>query len=122
MGRHVVVLAATNRPHVLDPALMRPGRFDRLIHVPLPDAQARAAIFARQLGRMQCGEGVEATSLAECTGNCSGAEVVMICREAALLAVRSLLESEGDCAATCPDPAVCASMVHFQQAIAVVQP
>merc|ERR1719191_1765280 len=40
-AKHVVVLAATNRPHVLDPALMRPGRFDRLVHVPLPDGPAR---------------------------------------------------------------------------------
>merc|ERR1712203_1322014 len=98
--RHVVVLAATNRPHILDPAIMRPGRFDRLVHVPLPDLPAREAIFRGQLGKMRVvpvtDGGPDPKSLASRTHGCSGAEVVMACREAALLAIRDALEK--DCA------------------------
>jgi len=135
--RHVVVLAATNRPHVLDPALLRPGRFDRLVHVPLPDEPARVAIFSRQLARMHVGEGVDAASLAARSPGRSGAEVVMVCREAALSAIREALGREeeeeeeevadveaadgADRAMRHPPPC-CASPTHFDRALAAVRP
>eukprot|EP00747_Dinoflagellata_sp_TGD_P117168 gnl/TRDRNA2_/TRDRNA2_172550_c0_seq2.p1 gnl/TRDRNA2_/TRDRNA2_172550_c0~~gnl/TRDRNA2_/TRDRNA2_172550_c0_seq2.p1 ORF type:complete len:256 (-),score=39.23 gnl/TRDRNA2_/TRDRNA2_172550_c0_seq2:281-1048(-) len=125
--RHIVVLAATNRPHVLDAALLRPGRFDRLVHVPLPDQPAREAIFRRQLDRMHLGAGIDSAVLAKQTAGCSGAEVVMICREAALLAIRRSLavarcvSAEG--AATNDRIAgPSAELEDFERALGVVQP
>merc|ERR1712232_244778 len=111
--RHVVVLAATNRPHILDPAILRPGRFDRLVHVPLPDLTAREAIFTGQLARMQVAEpsagGPDIASLAARTHGCSGAEVVMACREAALFAIRESLDQVSvDTTGSSP----CATQVH----------
>lgn len=88
-ARRVVVLAATNRPQALDAALTRPGRFDRLVHVPLPDAAAREQIFQGQLARMRLAADVPLpAALAARTQGYSGAEVVMVCREAALSAIR----------------------------------
>lgn len=121
-GRHVVVLAATNRPQALDSALTRPGRFDRLVHVPLPDEAAREAIFQRQLTRMRfsfhelpvTGRS-EASLLASHTAGYSGAEVVMVCREAALLAIRaSIADGKG--------ALPCATASHFNHALQVVRP
>ncbi|CAK0880764.1 unnamed protein product, partial [Prorocentrum cordatum] len=117
-ARHVVVLAATNRPHMLDPALLRPGRFDRLVHVPLPDEAAREQIFRRQLGRMAVGPGLDAADLARRAADRTGAEVVMVCREAALLAVREALES----AARGVEAAPRALPGHFDRALAAVLP
>ena len=114
--RHVVVLAATNRPQALDAALTRPGRFDRLVHVPLPDQAAREAIFQRQLSRMQVSLDIEATFLASQTAGYSGAEVVMVCREAALLAIRKAI-ADGEGA-----KAPCATLADFNCALRAVQP
>ncbi|CAJ1329555.1 unnamed protein product [Effrenium voratum] len=110
--RHVVVLAATNRPQALDSALTRPGRLDRLVHVPLPDEAARLAILQRQLGRMSADRSL-APQLAQSTAGYSGAEVVMVCREAALRAVREAVES-----ADAPK----AEAKHFEAALRAVQP
>lgn len=90
--RHVFVLAATNRPHMLDPALTRPGRFDRLVHVPLPDQEAREAVFRGCLSRMKVVAQPDFPDLARRTQGCSGAELVMACREAALKAIRESVE------------------------------
>ena len=120
--RHVVVLAATNRPQALDSALTRPGRFDRLVHVPLPDQAAREAIFQRQLSRMQVSldtpeVGVSASAFwASQTAGYSGAEVVMVCREAALLAIRKAIADGAD--AKVP----CATTADFNCALRAVQP
>mmetsp|Transcript_99148 Transcript_99148/g.300953 ORF Transcript_99148/g.300953 Transcript_99148/m.300953 type:complete len:723 (-) Transcript_99148:137-2305(-) len=120
--RHVVVLAATNRPHVLDPALLRPGRFDRLVHVPLPDEAARAEIFRGQLARMCVAEGLDVAALAARTAGCSGAEVVMVCREASLLAIRETLEEStgSSCEASSSWPR--AQQAHFEHALLAVRP
>lgn len=119
--RHVVVLAATNRPHVLDAALMRPGRFDRLVHVPLPDAAAREAVFRGQLARMKVADAPEFSELVRRTEGCSGAEVVMACREAALLAIReAVAAAAGDDGVAAAAPAV--SREHLERAIAAVRP
>merc|ERR1712129_660955 len=114
------VLAATNRPHILDPALLRPGRFDRLVHVPLPDEPARTAIFQRQLAKMKVDAGVDCATLAARTGGCSGAEVVMVCREAALLAIRESLDASRAAGGAVASP--CAQQRHFEHALDVVRP
>ncbi|CAE8649418.1 unnamed protein product, partial [Polarella glacialis] len=123
--RHVVVLAATNRPHALDSALMRPGRFDRLVHVPLPDAPARQAIFESQLSRMHASHELDAKVLAGRTERYSGAEVVMVCREAALHAIRDVVEALGPAALESAGAGAskpCARAEHFEQALAAVRP
>jgi len=119
--RHVVVLAATNRPHVLDPALMRPGRFDRLVHVPLPDAAAREAILRAQLARMRTEEGVDPAALAARMAGCSGAEAVMVCREAALAAIREVL-GDGGGEGVGPAALPRATRAHFEEALLAVPP
>lgn len=119
---HVVVLAATNRPHVLDPALLRPGRFDRLVHVPLPDISARHEIFCRQLAKMRVSHEVGPSELANRTGRCSGAEVVMVCREAAMRAIRKALERATHSADDADSNPPCAGKDDFDHALQVVQP
>lgn len=83
----VVVLAATNRPDVIDSALMRPGRLDRLIYVNPPDLDARRQILLIQFSKMAIDESVDLDKLALQTEGFSGAEIVNICQEAGLLAM-----------------------------------
>ncbi|VVT57908.1 uncharacterized protein SAPINGB_P005941 [Magnusiomyces paraingens] len=88
----VTVLAATNRPDVIDAALMRPGRLDRLIYVGPPDFEARKKILEIQFKKMAVGEDVKIDELAEATQGCSGAEIVQFCQEAGLLAMNEDLD------------------------------
>jgi AAA family ATPase len=91
----VTILAATNRPEVIDPALMRPGRLDRLVYVAPPNAAARLKILEIQARKMSLGDDVDLTQLAERTDGCSGAEVVALCQEAGLKAMNEDLEITG---------------------------
>ena len=84
----VIVLAATNRPDVLDPALLRPGRFDRTIMVHSPDHQGRAAILDVHTRKVPLAEDVELDALAASTPGMTGAELANLVNEAALLAAR----------------------------------
>ncbi len=84
----VVILAATNRPESLDPALLRPGRFDRRIPVELPDLQGREAILRVHAKNVRCGSGIDLKEIARATSGASGAELANIINEAALRAVR----------------------------------
>jgi proteasome regulatory subunit len=84
----VRILAATNRPDILDPALLRPGRFDRLIHFPLPDEEARAAIFKIHTRGMNLAKGVDISALAKATEKATGADIKAICTEAGMFAIR----------------------------------
>ena len=84
----VVILAATNRPESLDPALLRPGRFDRRIPVELPDLQGREAILRVHAKHVKCGGGIDLKEIARATSGASGAELANIINEAALRAVR----------------------------------
>lgn len=84
---NVTIVAATNRPDILDPALLRPGRIDRLLYVGLPDAQARHSIFSLQLSRIPHDADVDASILVRKSEGMSGAEVVAVCQEAALAAM-----------------------------------
>ncbi|TKY84690.1 hypothetical protein EX895_006592 [Sporisorium graminicola] len=84
----VIVIGATNRPQSLDPALLRPGRLDRLVYVGPPDQEARKQILRTRMAKMAVSAGaVDLDKLAQLTEGCSGAEVVSICQEAGLLAM-----------------------------------
>lgn len=84
----VIILAATNRPDVLDPALLRPGRFDRQINVPLPDITGREAILKVHMKNVPIASDVDASVLARGTPGFAGAELANLVNEAALLAAR----------------------------------
>ena len=84
----VVILAATNRPEILDPALLRPGRFDRRIPVELPDLQGRIAILQVHSKDVKMESGIDLSAVARATSGASGAELANIINEAALRAVR----------------------------------
>jgi cell division protease FtsH len=86
----VIIMAATNRPDVLDQALLRPGRFDRQIGVDLPDLVGREAIFNVHLKSIKIDESIKSEVLAEMTPGFAGADVANICNEAALIAARSV--------------------------------
>jgi transitional endoplasmic reticulum ATPase len=86
--KDVVIIAATNRPDLLDRSLLRPGRFDRMICIPMPDIDARKKIIEIHLSKMAVSDGVEPDWLAERTENYSGADLEMLCREAGMLALR----------------------------------
>lgn len=84
----IIILAATNRPDVLDAALLRPGRFDRQISVDVPDINGREAIFKVHLKPIKTASEVDAKKLAAQTPGFAGAEIANVCNEAALLAAR----------------------------------
>ncbi len=86
--KDVVVIAATNRPDIIDPALLRPGRLDRVILVPVPDEKARLDIFKIHTRGMNLAEDVSLEELAKKTEGYTGADIEALCREAAMLAVR----------------------------------
>ena len=84
----VIVIAATNRPDVLDPALLRPGRFDRQVHVPLPDIRGREQILKVHMRKVPIDEDVNANIIARGTPGFSGADLANLVNEAALFAAR----------------------------------
>jgi len=84
----IVVIAATNRPDIVDPAVLRPGRFDRLIYVPEPDEDTRLKIFKIHTKNMPLAKDVDLKELAHMTRGYSGADIASICREAAINALR----------------------------------
>lgn len=87
-SKGVVILAATNRPESLDPALLRPGRFDRRIPVELPDLQGREAILKVHAKNIRLSDGVDFNAIARAASGASGAELANMVNEAALRAVR----------------------------------
>src|SRR5258707_1762548 len=89
MAQGIVVLAATNRPEVLDPALLRPGRFDRQITIPLPTLNERAAILAVHARDKKLAPDVDLRVVARGTPGFSGADLANLANEAAIFAVRS---------------------------------
>jgi transitional endoplasmic reticulum ATPase len=108
--QRVTVIAATNRPDLLDPALLRPGRFDRLIYVPPPDKKARLEIFKVHTRRMPLADDVDLEKLAEMTQGYTGADIAAVCREAALIALRENMKP------------VSVSMKHFEKALQAIKP
>ena len=85
---NVKIIAATNRPDILDPALLRPGRFDKLIEIPLPDDEGRFEIFKIHTRKMNLAEDVDLRELALKTKNATGADIKAICTEAGMNAIR----------------------------------
>ncbi|MCS7121167.1 MAG: CDC48 family AAA ATPase [Archaeoglobaceae archaeon] len=108
--RGVVVIAATNRPDILDPALLRPGRFDRLIYVRPPDKKSRLAIFKIHTKNMPLAEDVDLEELAEITEGYVGADIEAVCREAVMLAIRENMSIEK------------IEMRHFMESLRKVKP
>ena len=89
----VIVIAATNRPDILDPALLRPGRFDRQVHVDLPTLKGREEILKIHAAKVKLADDVDLSRLARGTSGHSGADLANIINEAALLAARRNLEA-----------------------------
>jgi len=84
----VVIIAATNRPDIIDPAILRPGRFDRLIYVPEPEQDSRLSIFKIYTRHMPLAKDVDLNQLSNLTKKYSGADIEAVCREAGLNALR----------------------------------
>jgi transitional endoplasmic reticulum ATPase len=91
--KSILILGATNRADILDPALLRPGRFDVVVEIPLPDHDARAAIFAIGLRDRPLADGIMIDSLAERTAGFTGADIQAVCDLAALAAIRAVREA-----------------------------
>ncbi|KAI3651314.1 hypothetical protein MP228_004795 [Amoeboaphelidium protococcarum] len=132
MLSNVIIIAATNRPDILDPALLRPGRLDRLLYIPPPDKEARLAIIRIRTAKMPLADDVAMDVLAERTNGMSGAEIVALCREAAMDALSQVYhhsqQSESNASdrvqtrSDGPDITVKVSMDNFDQAFRVVRP
>ncbi|KAI5074246.1 hypothetical protein GOP47_0010207 [Adiantum capillus-veneris] len=105
----VTVIAATNRPDKIDAALLRPGRFDRLLYVGPPDEAARLKIFEIHTKNIPCAADVDKRGLANCTNGYTGADIASICREAAMAALEENLNVQE------------VSMRHFISALNIVQ-
>jgi transitional endoplasmic reticulum ATPase len=106
----VVVLAASNRPDMIDPALLRPGRFDRLLLVPPPDSDAREKIFAIHTSGMSLSEDVDLKKMSNDLEGYVGADLAAICREAVMIGLREDLNIEK------------ITMKHFIEAKSVIHP
>jgi transitional endoplasmic reticulum ATPase len=105
----VVVIAATNRPDIIDQGLLRPGRFDRLVLIQAPDQKAREEIFKIHTASMPLDKSVNLKKLAEICENYSGADIEALCREAAMIAIRK------------DDKAKKVKKEHFDQGMQVVR-
>ena len=118
----VVVVATTNRPDLIDSALLRPGRLDRHVHVPVPDEEARRAIFAVHTRDKPLADGVDLNSLARRTDGYVGADIEAVAREASMAATREFINSVdpediGDSVEN-----VRVTMDHFEHAMGEVGP
>ena len=91
----VSVIAATNRADIIDPALLRPGRFDRIIYVPPPDAESRKSIIAIHTRKKPLSGDVKIEKLAEMMNNYTGAEIASVCNQAAMIAMKSHVSKSG---------------------------
>ncbi|MDM7933831.1 MAG: CDC48 family AAA ATPase [Methanothrix sp.] len=117
----VVVIAATNRPDIIDPALLRPGRFDRLIEIGLPDERARLEILKIHTARKPLAPDVSLEDLAKRAEKYSGADLAALVNEAVMLAIRECVQG----GRAKEEAAVCEYRVeqrHFEEAMKKVQP
>jgi len=106
----VLVLGATNRPDMVDPALLRPGRFDRVIFTPIPDVTSRKKIFEVHTKKMPLAKDVNLQQLADRTQGYVGADIEGVCREAAMFALREDMKSKQ------------VNMGHFEKSLEVIRP
>jgi transitional endoplasmic reticulum ATPase len=118
----LVVLAATNRREALDPALLRPGRFEQHIEVPLPDEAARRAILAVHTREKPLADDVDLDALAERTAGFSGADLEALCREAAVRAVTAVAERYDGAEANDHADELVVGHEAFEAAFATVSP
>jgi transitional endoplasmic reticulum ATPase len=119
--KDVVVIAATNRPDLLDRSLLRPGRFDRLIYIPMPSKAARRKIIEIHLSRMVAQDEIHSDWLAELTGDYNGADLEMLCREAGMLALREHIRPGMEREELILDRIV-VKKEHFQKALESIKP
>ncbi|HET8686893.1 MAG TPA: CDC48 family AAA ATPase, partial [Methanosarcina sp.] len=108
--RDVVVIAATNRPNLLDPAILRPGRFDRLVYIGSPDRKGRLKIFRIHTKDTPLADDVDLETLADITEGYVGADIESVCREAVMIALRENFDVES------------IEMRHFREALKKVKP
>uniref|UniRef100_A0A7S1XFA9 Vesicle-fusing ATPase n=1 Tax=Compsopogon caeruleus TaxID=31354 RepID=A0A7S1XFA9_9RHOD len=92
--KNVFVIGATNRPDILDPAIMRPGRLDQLVYIPLPDHKSRVQIFKAALRKSPVAPDVDLNALAGATEGFSGADITEICQRACKLAIRESIQKD----------------------------
>lgn len=92
--KNVFIIGATNRPDIIDPAILRPGRLDQLIYIPLPDEKSRLNIFKAALRKSPIAKDVDLNYLAKVTHGFSGADLTEICQRACKLAIRESIERE----------------------------
>nr|XP_014348516.1 PREDICTED: transitional endoplasmic reticulum ATPase [Latimeria chalumnae] len=92
--KNVFIIGATNRPDIIDPAILRPGRLDQLIYIPLPDEKSRVAILKANLRKSPVAKDVDLDFLAKMTNGFSGADLTEICQRACKLAIRESIENE----------------------------
>ncbi|XP_047153212.1 cell division cycle protein 48 homolog [Vigna umbellata] len=90
----VFIIGATNRPDIIDPALLRPGRLDQLIYIPLPDEDSRHQIFKACLRKSPVSKDVDLRALAKYTQGFSGADITEICQRACKYAIRENIEKD----------------------------
>jgi transitional endoplasmic reticulum ATPase len=121
--RGVVVIAATNRPDIIDPALLRPGRFDKLLYVPPPDLEARKEILKIHLRKKPLAEDVNIDEIAKRTEGYTGADLAAVCNTAVMLAVREHImanKNPEEAKKSVKDVKVCRR--HFEEALKKVKP
>jgi len=113
--KSVFVIAATNRPDMLDSAIMRPGRLDQLVYLPLPDLESRIAIFKACTRKSPLAEDIDINLLAERTVGFSGADITEVCQRACKLAIRQHI---ADASAGAPESERCTTitLAHFEEA------
>lgn len=92
--KNVFIIGATNRPDIIDPAILRPGRLDQLIYIPLPDEKSREAILKANLRKSPIAKDVDLSYIAKITQGFSGADLTEICQRACKLAIRESIEAE----------------------------
>merc|ERR1711982_75113 len=92
--KNVFIIGATNRPDIIDPAILRPGRLDQLIYIPLPDEGSRMAILKSNLRKSPVGKEVDLPFLARMTKGFSGADLTEICQRACKLAIRESIDAD----------------------------
>ncbi|WP_330632008.1 CDC48 family AAA ATPase [Halocatena halophila] len=118
----VVIIAATNRPDLIDNALLRPGRLDRHIHVPVPDAKARKAIFEVHTRDKPLADAIDRDELAAQTDGYVGADIEAVCREAAMIATREFIGRVDPEEIESSVSNVRITMDHFERALEEIQP
>ena len=117
---NVIIIAATNRPDILDPALLRPGRFDRLVHVGMPDLEARRMILQIHTAKKPLADDVDLDRLAEKTEGFTGADLTALTNEAVMLAIRSAVAKNGENSEVMKSQKI--TMAFFEMALEKVKP